>query len=69
MGSPQRPITSLHPNPPMIGRSRFSTEIKLAQGRARGGKDEYRGRQGRREGGEGGKEDVIYLIKEASWST
>ena len=36
MGSPQRPITSLHPNPPMIGRSRFSTEIKLAQGRGRG---------------------------------
>ena len=36
MGSPQRPITSLHPNPPLIRKSRFSTEIKLAQGRGRG---------------------------------
>ena len=30
MGTPQRPITSTAPKPPLIGNSRFSTRIKLA---------------------------------------
>ena len=34
-----------------IGKGRFSTKIKLAQGRGRGGGDIYKGREGRREGG------------------
>ena len=50
MGSPQRPITSLHPNPPLIGRSRFSTKIKLAQGRGKGGRISTEGGRGGREG-------------------
>ena len=50
MGTPQRPITSTAPKPPLIGRSRFSTEINLAQGEAQG-EGIFKGREGRREGG------------------
>ena len=53
MGTPQRPITSTAPKPPLIGRSRFSTEIKLAQrrGRGEGYLQRKRGKKGGREGG------------------
>ena len=42
----------LHPNPPVIGKTRFSTKIKLAQGRGRGVGYLQRegGEEGRREG-------------------
>ena len=40
----------LHPTPPLIGRSRFSTGINLAQGEAQG-EGIFRGREGRRERG------------------
>ena len=36
--------------PPLIGRSRFSTEIKLAQRRGRGGRISTEGGRGGREG-------------------
>ena len=62
MGIPQRPITSLHPNPPAIGKSRFSTEIKLAQGRGRGGRMSTEGGRGGREGG-GGKKHIRILVQ------
>ena len=68
MGTPQRPITSTAPNPPLIGKSRFSTKIKLAQGRGRG--EGYLQRAGwGKEGGEGGKEGVILFYKKTSLST
>ena len=60
MGTPQRPITSTAPNPPLIGKSRFSTEIKLAQRRGRG--EGYLQREGGKEGGrrEGGRKGGIF---------
>ena len=59
MGTPQRPITSTAPKPPLIGRSRFSTEIKLAQRRGSG--VGYLQREAGEEGGsrEGGRERYL----------
>ena len=64
MGTPQRPITSTAPKPPLIGRSRFSTEIKLAQRRGRGKGYLEEGRGGGREGGrEVGKSILGFWFK------